>query len=785
MARFAAVVTLLWCWSNALESGGDGVRIRITAPGANAVVGSPVVVRLHLEVGSGPVAERVRAAPDAWRACYAALGRGFCGSLGASWDGAGAALDLPSWPTPHVVVAWIEDAAGFAVATDARNVTVASDDAAASNETCGEERVRIAYPRNGAIVDGDAVEVAVEAVGGPLGADEVYCVALCASRHCATELPARVSLPCDGRGPRRLTAWVERGGRLSGAPTYVPFRRAAPVYSLERYAPPYPAGRLILERDFIVTVPEHCEPMEAACVLTRNASCGTGCHYFQHAAVYLLPCWSFFRRFSDLPPVVVARDGLFLGHHPWTAFLLKAMGAVVVQQTLPRCAVVGARRAAPSASGDEEGGAPRFLGLDPLPWLAKADDAEALQRNLGLAKADRGLTIGVIPRRLGSGHFEDIDALLRSLEAAFPAATINVTSFDDIEPQDQAAFAHASDVLISPHGAQLANVAFARRCSVVLELFPRHYFIPGYFSALALSVGALAYVGYDGANSTADLGLIRAASSDVAQRHRRSPVAVDAAALVRTLVDDALPRRAACVADRHFSSRRLAAPWAPPAVAPTISLVRAAAATDGSITLHLDVTGVDGTDGALSLCAAALGDRWCSPLAGKRHAARIAPPRWTARVRVGAWLEDAAFRRFGAHNLDLDLRPPANTTTKLRIVAPRVGAVLDGPFLPQLEIDATAAAIDGRQVRTCYAVLDQRCCVLLWTKPGAIGPSEDLSVASENMRPVFDVVRAPPGRHELVAWLETGADTLVAYASTEFTQTTYAGLPPGLPGGET
>ena len=56
----------------------------------------------------------------------------------------------------------------------------------------------------------------------------------------------------------------------------------------------------------------------------------------------------------------------------------------------------------------------------------------------------------------------------------------------------------------------------------------------------------------------------------------------------------------------------------------------------------------------------------------------------------------------------------------------------------------------------------------MWTAPGAIGPADDLATGAIDARPVFDEVDAPPGRHELVAWLEVDAATLVAVARVEF-----------------
>ena len=61
--------------------------------------------------------------------------------------------------------------------------------------------------------------------------------------------------------------------------------------------------------------------------------------------------------------------------------------------------------------------------------------------------------------------------------------------------RDQALEMHNADIIISPHGAQLTNLAFIRPCTAVLELFPRGYYL-GYFQPLVLSAGGVSFDGY-------------------------------------------------------------------------------------------------------------------------------------------------------------------------------------------------------------------------------------------------------------------------------------------------
>ena len=85
--------------------------------------------------------------------------------------------------------------------------------------------------------------------------------------------------------------------------------------------------------------------------------------------------------------------------------------------------------------------------------------------------------------------------------------------------------------------------------------------------------------------------------------------------------------------------------------------------------------------------------------------------------------------------------------------------------MPTLEVDATGATIDGREVAACYAVLDRKCCALLWTAPGPLRANDALPA---DAAPVFERLDLPPGDHELIAWLEHANGTLVAFDSVRF-----------------
>mmetsp|Transcript_17869 Transcript_17869/g.25752 ORF Transcript_17869/g.25752 Transcript_17869/m.25752 type:complete len:114 (+) Transcript_17869:692-1033(+) len=47
-----------------------------------------------------------------------------------------------------------------------------------------------------------------------------------------------------------------------------------------------------------------------------------------------------------------------------------------------------------------------------------------------------------------------------------------------------------TDILISPHGAQLGSLPFLPDCSQVLEMFPKGYWIPAFYGSLAQAGGS-------------------------------------------------------------------------------------------------------------------------------------------------------------------------------------------------------------------------------------------------------------------------------------------------------
>lgn len=75
---------------------------------------------------------------------------------------------------------------------------------------------------------------------------------------------------------------------------------------------------------------------------------------------------------------------------------------------------------------------------------------------------------------------------------------LNVTyipSFNGYTLYEQAYIMHHADIIYSPHGAQLSNLIYIRPCTVIVEFFPRAYYVQ-FFQPLAVSAKGISYEAY-------------------------------------------------------------------------------------------------------------------------------------------------------------------------------------------------------------------------------------------------------------------------------------------------
>ncbi|KAG5189562.1 hypothetical protein JKP88DRAFT_137106, partial [Tribonema minus] len=230
------------------------------------------------------------------------------------------------------------------------------------------------------------------------------------------------------------------------------------------------------------------------CTIGRHNSYGL--NHIAHLAQSLFPCWSLFLQNMGRERVVLLLDGLSVSD-AWGIALLEAMGARLVTAPTDLC-----------GPGH---GLVAFPGNGKM-WFDGADDANLLRDEV-LRRAPNGtvvaeecdeqgcpLRVGILDRAPGVGrHLYYVEAMRAAIlqrpreQRAAQLTTVDMAVFDGWSLAQQAAWAARHDVIISPHGNQLTNVAFARRCAVVLELFPPNYIVPDFFTSLALDAGAVSF----------------------------------------------------------------------------------------------------------------------------------------------------------------------------------------------------------------------------------------------------------------------------------------------------
>lgn len=94
--------------------------------------------------------------------------------------------------------------------------------------------------------------------------------------------------------------------------------------------------------------------------------------------------------------------------------------------------------------------------------------------------------ITILNRDPSSGrHLYNAAALKEILQSQLHARVHLIDSFDGASFEYQVQTMQLTDVLISPHGAQLVSIPFLPKCAHVYELFPQHYFVPQFYGSLA------------------------------------------------------------------------------------------------------------------------------------------------------------------------------------------------------------------------------------------------------------------------------------------------------------
>ena len=97
--------------------------------------------------------------------------------------------------------------------------------------------------------------------------------------------------------------------------------------------------------------------------------------------------------------------------------------------------------------------------------------------------------IGILNREISANRsIVNVDILRDSVQN-MTNQPVEISYFEGKEFLEQLQYMMQTDILISPHGAQLTSINFIPACGVVIELYPPGFWFPHFFGPLATSSG--------------------------------------------------------------------------------------------------------------------------------------------------------------------------------------------------------------------------------------------------------------------------------------------------------
>ena len=108
--------------------------------------------------------------------------------------------------------------------------------------------------------------------------------------------------------------------------------------------------------------------------------------------------------------------------------------------------------------------------------------------------------IGILNRHSNSSRVILNVEQLKQQVAKMTDRPVKVEYFEDKDFYQQITYMMQTDIIISPHGAQLTSINFMPTCGGVFEAFPPGYWYPHFFGPLAASSGLFHGYVYTGAN---------------------------------------------------------------------------------------------------------------------------------------------------------------------------------------------------------------------------------------------------------------------------------------------
>jgi len=230
------------------------------------------------------------------------------------------------------------------------------------------------------------------------------------------------------------------------------------------------------------------------CVLnSKSTKEGGKFAHFPHALQSLTLCWSWFR---TQPPNNIR--GLHVGKVGGFGPVDKDWRAAIAFQVM-NCTL----RYVGGDSNPEDG--PFYLPpkkeVNHRRYFWSPDDASSFRDQLFLKEkinaTSSGFNIGLVDRK-GTRKILNLDQIESAIRRKYPSAVIErVTMEELLEPVNQFRWWARQDVVLTGHGAGVANMVFLKRNAAVIEIYPPHYYNLGFWT-LGRAMGVRNYGYFNG-----------------------------------------------------------------------------------------------------------------------------------------------------------------------------------------------------------------------------------------------------------------------------------------------
>jgi len=223
--------------------------------------------------------------------------------------------------------------------------------------------------------------------------------------------------------------------------------------------------------------------------------------HFPHTMQQIYRCWSWWRLNNQQQPVLVFPRSSMPENDFLQGFVASLEATIGLQLWKPnQVASADVPTVQPRVPNNLVDPANTFGMHDPTrPYYAmhQPDDAKVLRDTI-LAHLERLHTDGTksdvcvtkpriaILNRHKYREWTNAPAVAQQLRPDAAGEEIPMVFFEhNTTFADQVSFLRDTDVLISPHGAQLTGLPFMPDCGAVLEIFPVGYYLPYFFGSLA------------------------------------------------------------------------------------------------------------------------------------------------------------------------------------------------------------------------------------------------------------------------------------------------------------